>query len=394
MEYFEENKSLFSFKGVLGRRDFIVIYLVIGIIASVFYHTPLFYAILHNPELIKTLSSPNLPMWASVLMIVAGVVTGLLIFPANVRRIRDIIGEENDNKIFLIASICLAVGIISVTPAGIKFGAGFIDLFIDLCLIFMKGSITGSKPKNDIIKFNWGAFFGTWIWGLWNRCYITLFMIPLLATCGGWILFMLVCGLKGNEWAYNKQKSKFEEVEKFHKSQSNQAAVFIVLAPIITIICTLALAVTSFSVLHKYIQNHPKVKTKITTQLNNYQLKATEANFDKIEITDNEYRFYLKPQGWNKLSDYAKTTFFEHALNYALIKNDMYINGKGEIEKYLQLAQKIKIISTFNGETLIEFTPTEEQLKQLQGYSSNQDFKTFWALRRNCIKINKSPSLP
>ena len=394
MEYFEENKKLFSFRGIIGRRDYLILYLTVALITSIFYHTPLFYSILQNPELIKTLSSQNLPMWASVMMIIAGVVTGILIFPANVRRIRDILGEENDNKIFLLASICLATGIISVTPAGMKFGAGFIDLFIDLCLIFMKGSITGNKPKSDIIKFNWGAFFGTWMWGLWNKCYKTIFVIPLLFTCGGWLIFMFICGLKGNEWAYGKQKEKYETTEDFHKSQSTQATVFVFLAPIMTIICAIALSILSFSALHNYIKNNPQAKDKITTQLNKFQLKSTEANFEKIEKTDDGYIFYLNPQGLNKMGNYAKSVFFEHALNYILIKNNMYLNGMGDIDKYLQLAQKIKIVSTFNNETLIEFSPTEEDIKNMKEFSDKQDFHSFWALRKSCIKTNKSPALP
>lgn len=395
MTYFEENKKLFSLKGVIGRRDFLTIYLAVATIVSVIYHTPLFYYILKNPGLIKVLSSPDLPMWASVMVIIAGIVTGLMIFPASVRRIRDILGEENDGKIFLIATAFFATGIIALTPAGRMYGIGFFDILIDLWLIFMKGQITGEKPKSEIIRFNWGAFFGTWIWGLWNKCYITLLMIPLLFTTGGWFLFMIICGLKGNEWTYSKNKEKYDSVEDFHKSQSNQSILFLFIAPIISIICAIGITFASGSILHRYIQDNPQAKTKIFNELKNLQSKATEANFEKIEMTDNEYRFYLNPQGWNKMSDSGKEVFFEHALNYALIKNGKYIDSENhQIEEYLDIAKRIKIISTFNNEILSEFSPTEEQLKQMTEYFSNQDFQNMWALRKNCIKFNKTPSLP
>ena len=31
----------------------------------------------------------------------------------------------------------------------------------------------------ELKRFNWGAFFGTWIWGLVNKSYITLLQLIL-----------------------------------------------------------------------------------------------------------------------------------------------------------------------------------------------------------------------
>ena len=395
MSYFEENKKLFSFKGVIGRRDFFVLYLVVAIIGSVFYHTPLFYYVLRDPSLIKVLTANPLPVWASVAMMIAGIISGLLLFPAVVRRIRDILGEENDGKIYLIATVCFVIGIISLTPAGMKYSIGFLDIIIDLCLIFTKGSITGDNPPSEVVKFNWGAFWGTWIWGLWNKCYITLLIIPLLLTPGGWVLFMLVCGFKGNEWAYSRNKEKYESVEKFHNSQANQSILFIFIAPIVSLLCAIGIIFASGSAIHKYVQKHPQFKTKMINQLKNCQLKASEANFEKIVMSDGEYRFYLDPQGWDKMSDRAKGVFFEHALNYALIKNDRYIDSKEhQFDEYINIAKKVKIISTFNNEILTEFSPTDEQIEQMKNFSDNQEFKALWALRKSCIKFNAKPSLP
>lgn len=89
----------------------------------------------------------------------------------------------------------------------------------------------------DVIakKFNWGAFFLSWIWGLGNRTYITLLMfvagivaaIPVIGTlipiaCSIWF------GIKGNEWAW--QNKEWESVERFHEIQKNWAIAGVVLA--------------------------------------------------------------------------------------------------------------------------------------------------------------------
>jgi len=81
-----------------------------------------------------------------------------------------------------------------------------------------------NKPQTQAIRYrddlpaeisgwNWGAFFLTWIWGIGNKSYISLWaLIPFLN-----FIWMLVCGVKGNEWAWkNKQWSSIDE---FHRVQ-------------------------------------------------------------------------------------------------------------------------------------------------------------------------------
>ncbi len=393
MSYFEENNKFLSFKGVVGRRDFVVLYLILMLISSIIYQTPLMYAILIKPELMHTLSSSTPPMWLSVLMLVAGTVIGALFLPAVVRRIRDILGEENDSKIYLIAIACFAFGIISITPVGRQMGLIIVDFIIDLILIFTKGKITGEKPKSDIIKFNWGAFLGTWFWGIWNRVYKTLWMIPLLFT-PGWFVFMLICGLKGNEWAYEKNKEKYDSVEGFHSKQSTQSIVFTVLTPVFALVCFIALSFVTGITISNYAKNHPDFVSSVNAGLLKYQQKATAANFEKIEMTDDVYKFYIDPKSWQVLSKGGKSLFFENALNYALIENNKFQTPDAKVEDYLGIAKKIKIISSFNNETLLEFTPTEDEEKELIEYSNNKDFRNFMAVKKSCMKINPTPTLP
>lgn len=71
-------------------------------------------------------------------------------------------------------------------------------------------------------QFNWGAFFLGWIWGLFNKTYITLIQIPItfIPYIGVWINLGLSIffGIKGNTWALEKKEfSSSMDFEKFQK---------------------------------------------------------------------------------------------------------------------------------------------------------------------------------
>ena len=75
--------------------------------------------------------------------------------------------------------------------------------------------------EKDLKRFNWGALLMGWIWGIFNRTWITLIQLPLsYIPKVGWI-FGLICavvfGFKGNYWAF-KHKN-FESSEDFHNYQ-------------------------------------------------------------------------------------------------------------------------------------------------------------------------------
>ena len=75
--------------------------------------------------------------------------------------------------------------------------------------------------EKDLKRFNWGALLMGWIWGIFNRTWITLIQLPLsYIPKVGWI-FGLICavvfGFKGNSWAF-KHKN-FESSEDFHNYQ-------------------------------------------------------------------------------------------------------------------------------------------------------------------------------
>ena len=66
-------------------------------------------------------------------------------------------------------------------------------------------------------RWNWGAFFLNWIWGLGNSVWIALLcLIP-----GVNLVMMFVLGAKGSKWAW--QNSTWRDEEHFRKTQRNWA---------------------------------------------------------------------------------------------------------------------------------------------------------------------------
>ena len=50
----------------------------------------------------------------------------------------------------------------------------------------------------ELDRWNWGAFFLNWIWGIGNSTYIALLMfVPLVN-----IVMIFVLGAKGSRWAW------------------------------------------------------------------------------------------------------------------------------------------------------------------------------------------------
>lgn len=62
-------------------------------------------------------------------------------------------------------------------------------------------------------RFNWGAFSLTLIWGIGNRCYITLLcLVPIVG-----FVMPFVAGFKGNAWAY--ENNRYRDMEEFSQVQ-------------------------------------------------------------------------------------------------------------------------------------------------------------------------------
>lgn len=81
---------------------------------------------------------------------------------------------------------------------------------------FSGGPVFDSEEdiQRELKKWNWGAFFLTWIWGLGNGTYIAL--LSLIGLLG--IPMMFVLGFKGNAWAWKngnwRDLAHFRQVQK------------------------------------------------------------------------------------------------------------------------------------------------------------------------------------
>lgn len=77
-----------------------------------------------------------------------------------------------------------------------------------------KSSLPVDVVPSEIKKWNWGAFTFNAFWGIGNYSYLPLLcFIPIFN-----LVWMFVCGFKGNEWAW--KSGKFSNAEDFLATQA------------------------------------------------------------------------------------------------------------------------------------------------------------------------------
>lgn len=112
----------------------------------------------------------------------------------------------------LLGLICVA-GIIIGIPLGIHYLKKEEKQDVNKKFDQRSGKGKDSVVPLEIKGWNWGAAGLTFIWGAWHRVWISLLMfIPFLG-----FIWWIVLGIKGNEWAW--RKNKWESVEQFKVSQ-------------------------------------------------------------------------------------------------------------------------------------------------------------------------------
>ena len=80
-----------------------------------------------------------------------------------------------------------------------------------------------ARVPNEIRRWNWGAFFLNWIWGIGNSTFIALIcLIP-----GVVFIMAFVLGAKGSEWAWRNKR--WDSIEQFKRIQQYWAVVGAVL---------------------------------------------------------------------------------------------------------------------------------------------------------------------
>ena len=403
---FEENNKIFSAEGVINRRNFFSNYLVSMLVGLVVFSTPLFYLTLFNTELMSKVmhvamsnpTSTEFPLWVVIWGILGFFVRLCILAPSIIKRVRDITERED---VTLIVSIILVLMLLGNIPCKFPIVSQIflgINFFIILCLLFTKGRITGEKPADNVVKFNGGAMFGTWVWGLINKSYLTLWAIPLFFTCGGFFVFALICGLKGNEWAYSEQKDK--SLEDFHKSQTVQTAWFSVCVPIVVLVVSIISVLFGSVMLYQYFQKNPNALKSMENYSSRMITSSVEARYDNIELTDNEYKFYISPTVWNGLPAKAKKNLFVTTESYVFVKltEDNKISKKdlSSNDKYLTESNKIKIYSSFNNELLAERNVDVENYKKLEEQYKKKEIpmRALLEVTNGGYSFNEHPTLP
>ncbi len=357
------NTKLYSFDGVISRYDFFLNYLYIVLISS-FVNLPYqIYLGRHITSLSDLFNFGKIFLTAPIGMQLWQLITVILVsvlFCSNIfRRLNDINGKVSSNVNILCAAIYLISALSFFAQGAISYLfylCILINLFIMLYLFSKKGAVTSKCPPNNNKKFNWGAFFGTWIWGLFNKSYIPLFMLILFFTPAS-LTFALICGFKGNEWAFKNKNPKY--INKFNSSQRKQAIIFGVLAVFALPCLLLGLFAALFAKFSYEIQNDPEFSQKI-----NYYVYTTKNNiyseyFVNHEILENENRFYVQPNKWNNFSFSDKTKILDMASNLAAEERNKMASDQNSVNRVMYTKSseisRTKIYNAQNRELLGEF---------------------------------------
>ncbi|MCM1004504.1 MAG: hypothetical protein NC408_09205 [Candidatus Gastranaerophilales bacterium] len=354
------NTKLLGYDGVISRRDFAINIIYLCMI-NVLFTTPLMW---HYASAAETmfdffafnklfLSAPAL----LVIWVLLGTIGVLCVSLSNwIRRLNDINGFVNQTANIVIGFFAVLGAFSFLLPFGAMLLISCINSVIFLVLLFKKGKITGKLPYDFRKDFNWGAFFGTWIWGIINKSYHTFWIWVLSCTPAGFY-YQLLCGLKGNEWAYKNRK--WNSDSEFKTSQEKQTIAFVVLSLIVvpvlifvlTMVIVFAIAFTAVDETKTSPNGESKTMNTIEKVLNSY----TSLYFESHTLTKDENKFYVLPKDWNGYSFSEKKDVLDMAATMSATERSK--NGKHS-SKTKELS-RTKIYSSTNGELLGEFVMDE-----------------------------------
>lgn len=105
---------------------------------------------------------------------------------------------------------------------------------------YQENNYSNETTPDEIKKWNWGAFMYNIMWGIGNKCYLPLLcLVPILN-----IVWVFVCGFKGNEWAWqNGNYSNPREFFLVQETWNRAGLVGFILALIIIVIYIVLIAV-------------------------------------------------------------------------------------------------------------------------------------------------------
>ena len=371
----EINEKLFSFEGVIGRHAFLLNMVIICAISTVVMFPYSTYTYSHIKEFGDFFNISNIFYDAPLLLklwILTGTAFVSVLSISNVyRRLNDMFGEVRKHTNLVLCSIPVIGAFSFLYPLIYLILFSCLSLILFAYLFFQKGKITGSLPYDYKKEFNWGAFFGTWIWGLFNKSYIPLFELILWLTPLGFY-FQMYCGLKGNEWAFKNKGCT--DVEEFNKSQRTHATVFsilsLVIIPLVYFIVIFAIIIALVFAVAADSKNAPADSLAPTQNKTSFVESFLDGivslYFERYEITENENKFYVLNSDW-KSSDFKdKKDMLDLAASKASeVRNKQFkakhSNGYNYFSKTEELP-RTKIYSAETDQLLGEFNMDEEAM--------------------------------
>ena len=381
------NTKFLGTDGIIGRYDFCYNLIFLGMIALIF-SLPLNLYLLANLGTLEDLLNLN-KVWAEaswllkIWTLVGGIVCSYIVCINANRRLNDINGKisKDINLIFSTLFILNTFGVIFPCPIAMLLTT--LNTIAILYLVLKKGEITGKYPYDYRKEFNWGAYFGTWLWGLWNKSYKTLWIILLGWTPWGF-LYSLYIGMKGNEWAANNRD--WQNLDEFKKSQETQTIVFVLykvlLLPIIiyTVVFGTIFGIMATSI--KEAASSPECNSKLEKLDTTFE-KFSSIYFESYKITKDENKFYVLPEDWSRYSYSEKKDILDMAASLASSKRSK-ADKNGYYSKTKELP-RTKIYNVKNNELLAEYFMDESLL-----YSENATTKNILKSAMKAYKFYKA----
>ena len=381
------NTKFLGTDGIIGRYDFCYNLIFLGMIALIF-SLPLNLYLLANLGTLEDLLNLN-KVWAEaswllkIWTLVGGIVCSYIVCINANRRLNDINGKisKDINLIFSTLFILNTFGVIFPCPIAMLLTT--LNTIAILYLVLKKGEITGKYPYDYRKEFNWGAYFGTWLWGLWNKSYKTLWIILLGWTPWGF-LYSLYIGMKGNEWAANNLD--WQNLGEFKKSQETQTIVFVLykvlLLPIIiyTVVFGTIFGIMATSI--KEAASSPECNSKLEKLDTTFE-KFSSIYFESYKITKDENKFYVLPEDWSRYSYSEKKDILDMAASLASSKRSK-ADKNGYYSKTKELP-RTKIYNVKNNELLAEYFMDESLL-----YSENATTKNILKSAMKAYKFYKA----
>jgi len=368
------NDKLFSFKGVIGRHDYLLNLVIICALSTLVIFPYTTYAYSHAQSLFEVFDISKVYANTPILLklwVLFGTACVCTLSVSNIyRRLNDIFGEVKSGLNIALCSLSVISSFFFLIPIYITIFFAFFSFIFGLILLFKKGKITGALPYDYKKEFNWGAFFGTWIWGLFNKSYITLFELILWFTPLGFY-FQLYCGLKGNEWAFKNKNCT--DVDAFNKSQKTYTLIFTLLSLIVLpvlyfvfvflLVLAISLLGANDSNTKLNTQNGSQVESKLDRALDGF----INLYFDRFEITQDENKFYVPSSEWNSADFKDKKDMIEMAATRSAQyrRNEFKAKYPDKTEYFSKSGElsRTKIYSSETGKLLGEFVMDEHDFE-------------------------------